>query len=107
RLHQIAEHKNAIFRMMGRTERVSADELSEECAIYAERLGPFISDVASVVADAVENDSSILLEGAHGTLLDLDHGTYPYATSSFCTVAGLCQGAGIPPRAITNAVGVF
>ncbi len=107
RLQQIAEHKNAILKMMGRTERISADQLCDECATYAQRLGPYIRDVAPVVAEAVEQGSSILLEGAHGTLLDLDHGTYPYATTSFCTVAGLCQGSGIPPRAISHAVGVY
>ncbi len=49
----------------------------------------------------------ILLEGAQGTLLDIDHGTYPYVTTSSCTVAGLCQGAGIPPRAISRSIGVY
>jgi adenylosuccinate synthase len=107
RLTQIAEHKNALLEMMQRPDRISASQLCDECGTYAERLGPFISDVATVVADAVASDASMLLEGAHGTLLDLDHGTYPYATSSSCTVAGLCQGSGIPPRAITSAVGVF
>jgi adenylosuccinate synthase len=107
RLTQIAEHKNALLEMMQRPDRISATQLCDECGTYAERLAPFISDVATVVADAVASDASILLEGAHGTLLDLDHGTYPYATSSSCTVAGLCQGSGIPPRAITSGVGVF
>ncbi len=74
---------------------------------YADRLGPFISDVSAVVAGALDRDAKILLEGAQATLLDIDHGTYPYATSSACTVAGLCQGSGIPPRAITHSIGVY
>jgi adenylosuccinate synthase len=107
RLTQIADHKNALLEMMERTDRISATQLCDECGTYAERLAPFIADVAPIVAEAVASHKAILLEGAHGTLLDLDHGTYPYATSSFCTVAGLSQGSGIPPRAITTAIGVF
>ncbi|HZT06679.1 MAG TPA: adenylosuccinate synthase [Chloroflexota bacterium] len=107
RLRVTAEHKNRLFAVWDRSDRISLSEIEDQCAVYRDRLLPYIGDVAPVVADAVARDASVLLEGAHGTLLDLDHGTYPFATSSSCTVAGLCQGAGIPPRSITHAVGVF
>lgn len=107
RLATAIDHKNQVLRALGRGERISADAIADEYHPYAERLRPFIRDVAPVIAAAVDRDAAILLEGAHGTLLDLDHGTYPYATSSSCTVAGLCQGAGIPPRTIAHAVGVY
>jgi adenylosuccinate synthase len=107
RLSSVVEQKNALLRALGLNERIAADELIAACAAYTDRLRPFIADVSGIVAEALDRDAPILLEGAHGTLLDLDHGTYPYATSSSCTVAGLCQGAGVPPRALTHSIGVY
>lgn len=107
RVAAVVAEKNRLLAALGRPERLSADEIAEECLRHAERLRPFIRDVAPTIGDALDRGEAILLEGAQGTLLDLDHGTYPYATTSSCTVAGLCQGAGIPPRAITRAIGVY
>jgi adenylosuccinate synthase len=59
------------------------------------------------VDEAVARGRQVVLEGAHATLLDLDHGTYPYVTSSHCTVAGLLQGSGVGPRRLTRAIGVY
>ena len=99
--------KNQMLRSLGESDFIDAEAVVDEYARYGERLAPFIRDVSPVIADAVDRDAAILLEGAHGTLLDLDHGTYPYATTAPCTVAGLCQGSGIPPRAITHSIGVY
>ena len=107
RLQLAIEQKNLLFEVLGWPDRLSADEVVDLYLGYASRLAPYIRDVSPVIAAAVERDAGILLEGAHGTLLDLDHGTYPYATSSACTVAGLCQGAGLPPRAVRQAIGVY
>jgi adenylosuccinate synthase len=74
---------------------------------YAERLAPYVAEVVPIVNAAVAADQRILIEGAHGTLLDPDYGTFPYVTSSSPTVQGLCLGAGIGPRWLTTAVGVF
>jgi adenylosuccinate synthase len=74
---------------------------------YAERLGPYIREVVPIVNRAVAAGQRVLIEGAHGTLLDPDYGTYPYVTSSSPTVQGLCLGAGIGPKRLTHAVGVF
>jgi adenylosuccinate synthase len=72
----------------------------------AERMRPMIRDVAAMLGDAMRAGASILFEGAQGTLLDVDHGTYPYVTSSNASVGGICTGLGVPPRAIGRVLGV-
>jgi len=72
----------------------------------AERMRPWIRDVSVMLADAMKDGKSILFEGAQGTLLDIDHGTYPYVTSSNASVGGVCTGLGIPPKAIGQVLGV-
>jgi adenylosuccinate synthase len=71
-----------------------------------ERLRPWVADVSLFLARAIEAGRSLLFEGAQGTLLDIDHGTYPYVTSSNATVGGICTGLGIPPRQIHAVLGV-
>jgi adenylosuccinate synthase len=73
---------------------------------HAERLRPMIRDVSALLTDAMQAGQSILFEGAQGTLLDIDHGTYPYVTSSNATIGGVCTGLGVPPRAISRVLGV-
>lgn len=101
------ERANRLLVAFGSGQRCDADEVVHDYRRYAERLQPMICDTAPVVAAAVARNAAILLEGAQGTLLDLDHGNYPYVTASSCTVAGLLQGAGIPPRAFSRAIGVY
>jgi adenylosuccinate synthase len=72
----------------------------------AARLRPWIRDVSLVLSDAMAKGKSILFEGAQGTLLDIDHGTYPYVTSSSASIGGVCTGLGVGPRAIDRVVGV-
>lgn len=73
---------------------------------YAERLRPWIGDVSLALDRAMRSGKSILFEGAQGTLLDIDHGTYPYVTSSNASVGGICTGLGVGPRAIDAVLGV-
>src|SRR3954464_12446949 len=73
---------------------------------YAERMRPMVRDVSVLLTEAMRAGKSILFEGAQGTLLDIDHGTYPFVTSSNASVGGVCTGLGIPPRAIGRVVGV-
>src|SRR4051794_4818793 len=73
---------------------------------YAERIRPMMRDVSVLLTEAMAAGQSILFEGAQGTLLDIDHGTYPYVTSSNASVGGVCTGLGIPPRAIGRVLGV-
>ncbi len=96
-----------LLSALGSSLTVDSDETVALYRSYAEQLRPLIRDVAPIVAAAVARNAPILLEGAQGTLLDLDHGNYPYVTGSSCTVAGLLQGVGIPPRAFSRAIGVY
>jgi adenylosuccinate synthase len=73
---------------------------------HAERMRPMIRDVSVIVADAMRAEQPMLFEGAQGTLLDIDHGTYPFVTSSNASIGGVCTGLGVPPKAIGRVVGV-
>jgi adenylosuccinate synthase len=73
---------------------------------HAERMRPMVRDVSVLLHEATRNGAAILFEGAQGTLLDIDHGTYPYVTSSNATVGGICTGLGIPPKAVGRVLGV-
>jgi adenylosuccinate synthase len=73
---------------------------------HAERMRPMIRDVSALLTRAMDAEKSILFEGAQGTLLDIDHGTYPYVTSSNASIGGVCTGLGIPPKAIGRVLGV-
>src|SRR5258706_568059 len=73
---------------------------------YAERIRPMIRDVSVLLDNAMRAGQGVLFEGAQGTLLDIDHGTYPYVTSSNATVGGICTGLGVPPKAIDKVLGV-
>ena len=78
----------------------------DQLLVYGERLRPWVRDVSLMLAEAMRAGQSILFEGAQGTLLDVDHGTYPYVTSSNATVGGICTGLGVGPRAIGAVMGV-
>jgi len=73
---------------------------------HADRIRPMIRDVSVMLADATKAGKAIMFEGAQGTLLDIDHGTYPYVTSSNASIGGVCTGLGIPPKAIGRVLGV-
>ena len=78
----------------------------DELMTHAARIRPMMRDVSVLLAEAMEAGQSILFEGAQGTLLDIDHGTYPYVTSSNASIGGVCTGLGIPPRAVGRVLGV-
>jgi adenylosuccinate synthase len=82
------------------------EDLLEELKAYKEKLAPFIANTTNMVWDAIDNNKKILLEGAQGTLLDIDHGTYPYVTSSSTVSAGACTGLGINPKDIGTVTGI-
>lgn len=81
-------------------------ELFEELESYKAKLAPFITDTTQMVWRALDENKRILLEGAQGTLLDIDHGTYPYVTSSATVSAGACTGLGINPKDIGKVIGI-
>ena len=85
---------------------MNADKVAAEVLAFAPRLKPYIADTASYVNDALAKGLRLLLEGAQGSLLDVDHGTYPFVTSSNATAGGAATGSGISPRKINFAIGV-
>jgi adenylosuccinate synthase len=78
----------------------------QQLLLYADRLRPWVCDVSLMLSEATHAGRSILFEGAQGTLLDIDHGTYPYVTSSNASIGGVCTGLGVGPRSISNVLGV-
>ena len=82
------------------------DTIYNEYLEYAERMRPFVKDISVKVYDAIKAGKNVLFEGAQGTLLDIDYGTYPFVTSSNTIAGGVCTGAGIGPTMITNVVGI-
>lgn len=101
------ERKNRVLEALYGAPPTDAAEIVDRYLGYAERLGKHISESEPLLEQALREGRTILLEGGHGTLLDLDHGTYPYVTTTSCTVGGLLNGAGIGPRHLTTAIGVF
>ncbi len=105
RLETVLEVKNRLISMFG-SRPLEINALYDEYSAYADRLRPFVRDIEPMVAEAVEAGKRVLFEGAQGTFLDLDSGTYPYVTSSHPIAGGACLGTGIGPRAINNVLGV-
>lgn len=85
---------------------ITRHSLVETYYQYAERITPFVTDTVAYMHDAIATEKRILFEGAQGTMLDIDFGTYPYVTSSNCTAGAVCTGLGIGPKAIDQVLGV-
>ena len=100
------DHANQLLKSFGSSKRADADFTLAQLAAVAPRLLAIADDVGLVVHRAIRNGASVLLEGAQGSLLDVDHGTYPFVTSSNTTAGGAATGVGVGPRAIDAAIGV-
>ncbi|MGA1332610.1 MAG: adenylosuccinate synthase [Ilumatobacteraceae bacterium] len=100
-----ATQENELFASLGE-EVLDVDDVVRRYDDYAARLLPHLTDTVNMLHDALGDGASILLEGAQATFLDIDHGTYPYVTSSNPTAGGACAGSGIGPRDITRVVGI-
>ncbi len=107
RLPAIVEFKNEVLTKIYGADPVDIDDIFEATIRWASELAPYIRPAEYFVADALESGENIILEGAQGALLDLDHGSYPYVTSSNPTVGGALTGLGIGPRAFGGVAGVF
>jgi adenylosuccinate synthase len=105
RLREVLEFKNRLIQLLG-GEPVEFEPLFAEYSGYAARLKPYVMNTEVLLQEAVKRGDRVLFEGAQGTFLDLDHGTYPYVTSSHPTTGGACLGTGVGPRDIHNALGV-
>jgi len=105
RIERNLEEANRIIVLYGQPP-LRADEIFKEISPLVERLRPFVCETSHFFAEAKKQNKKILLEGAQATLLDVDHGTYPYVTSSNPTAGGASVGAGIPPHHITGVLGI-
>ena len=105
-LAERVERANRLLAMLGSSDRVSLEELHALLGRWAPKLRPLTADTGLLVHEALQDGRRVLLEGAQGALLDVDHGTYPFVTSSNTTAGGAAVGAGIGPTAIDGALGV-
>lgn len=105
RIERNLEEANRIIVLYGR-EPLRSDEIFDEISVLVERLKPFVTETSHFFAEAKKQNKKILLEGAQATLLDVDHGTYPYVTSSNPTAGGASVGTGIPPHHISGVLGI-
>ncbi|MEV0386550.1 adenylosuccinate synthase [Nonomuraea sp. NPDC050643] len=99
--------KNQVLTKVYNRRGIEPEAVLEEYLAYAERLKPHIADTSLVLSQALDQGKFVLLEGGQGTLLDIDHGTYPFVTSSSPTSGGACAGAGIPPNRLTKIIGIL
>jgi adenylosuccinate synthase len=97
---------NEALQYVYKHDPIEAEPIIEELLEAADTLRPYITNTSALLHDAIENEEEILLEGAQGSLLDVDHGTYPFVTSSCPTSGGACTGSAIPPTAIDKVMGI-
>jgi adenylosuccinate synthase len=107
KLEQILREKNQILVKVYNRKAIDPQAVVEEYLGYAERLKPYIADTRLLLNQALDEGKNVLLEGAQATMLDVDHGTYPFVTSSNPTTGGACVGTGIAPNKITTAIGII
>jgi adenylosuccinate synthase len=102
----LAEDKNTLAETFKLTGTIDYAEIRRQYEELADKIRPLVCDTAVLLADAIAGGKRILFEGAQGTMLDIDHGTYPFVTSSSATAGGACTGTGVPPTKIHGIIGV-
>jgi adenylosuccinate synthase len=107
RLRFVLEQKNAILTKLYGVSPLSLDDVYDQCCYYGEELAPFIRGIEYMVWESLQRGDLIILEGAQGTMLDIDFGTYPYVTSSSPMVGGACTGVGLSPMKISSILGIL
>ncbi len=106
KLGMLVPLKQMILEAYGDSTRLDANEMIKEYAEYGRRLSPYVTDTGVVVADALAKGRRVLFEGAQGSMLDIDHGTYPFVTSSTTVAANAASGSGISPLSLDEVYGV-
>ncbi|MFW6237046.1 MAG: adenylosuccinate synthase, partial [Desulfosudaceae bacterium] len=104
-LQRVAD-SNAYLKNMYGADTLDADAIADEYGAFAEQLAPYIANVSRVIHEAAEEGRQVLFEGAQGTYLDIDHGTYPFVTSSNTVAGNACCGSGIGPTEISGVLGI-
>ncbi|MCF8095270.1 MAG: adenylosuccinate synthase [Desulfobacteraceae bacterium] len=105
-LQGVAEEKNFYLKHFYKSDPVDIDEMIDQYRNFRERLAPYVSDISVLIDNALREDKKVLFEGAQGTHLDIDHGTYPYVTSSNTVSGNACCGSGIGPKKIDKIIGI-
>ena len=106
RLTAAIEDKNDVLARIYGDARLDVDAIVDEYVAFDHLIDPYVTDTAAYLQDALADGKTVLAEGAQGALLDVDHGTYPFVTSSSPTAGGACTGLGIPPTSVTRVVAV-
>lgn len=101
------EFKNQVLVKIYNRRAIEVDEVLDELLAYAERLRPMVADTSLVLEQALNEGKTVLMEAGQATLLDVDHGTYPFVTSSNATAGGACTGSGIPPTRIDRVIAIL
>jgi len=99
--------KNQLLTKVYNRRAIDMKQIAAEYLAHAERLKPYVADTSLELGKALDDGANVLLEGAQGSLLDVDHGTYPFVTSSNPTAGGACVGAGIGPTRVTKVIGII
>jgi adenylosuccinate synthase len=102
----LAEDKQLLARTFGIADTIDYAQIREQYRGFARRIAPMVCDTSRLLNDAMAAGKRVLFEGAQGAMLDVDHGTYPFVTSSSATAGGACTGAGVPPTSIGGVIGV-
>ncbi len=102
----LVEEKETIARALNIDERMDFAEIRARYRSFAERLRPLVCDTAYLLNNAIRSGKRVLFEGAQGAMLDIDHGTYPFVTSSSATAGGACTGTGVAPTRIQAVIGI-
>jgi adenylosuccinate synthase len=105
-LQHILKEKNSYLRAMLKEKALDFDAIQAEYGTYRDRLAPYVTDTGVYLHRALRDSRRVLLEGAQGTMLDVDHGTYPFVTSSNTVAGGACSGSGIAPHDISAVIGI-
>ena len=106
KIRQNLKEKNNLLKNIYHREELDVEKIIEEYSAFDKAIDPYVADVPNFLNRSINEGKSILMEGAQGALLDVDHGTYPYVTSSNPTSGGACTGTGIPPTKITDVFGI-
>jgi adenylosuccinate synthase len=105
-IENACHEKNMIAHALFNSEPIDPDKMYDEYAAASQKIAPFVCDTAALLNGAINNGESVIFEGAQGVMLDIDHGTYPFVTSSSATSGGAAIGTGVAPTAIQTVIGV-
>jgi adenylosuccinate synthase len=107
RIAEVVADRNTVFKVLYDAPPMDWRAMFEQYRDFGRRIAPFVDDVGHLLIGYAKEGKRIVFEGAHAVLLDVDHGTYPYVTSSSCSALGLYTGAGVPPQTVRNFFGIM